>query len=128
MKWSRSTCNVNIEGLSLRNKKDRPLRKRFIYQKKSGIYSLFQFKFFKSDSSVTKIYTLYRYPPPPLLFSLFSPPCQQANLRLFEFICLRANSRRGKTLCMCRRAKKKIPGKNNLVLLKIHLYTNLFKQ
>lgn len=127
MKWSGSTCNVNIEGLSLRNKKDRPLRKRFIYQKKSGIYSLYS-----SSNSSNLILLLQKYilytDIPPLLFSLFSSPCQQANLRLVEFICLRANSRRGKTLCMCRRAEKKLRAKIISYYLKIHLYTNLFKQ
>lgn len=126
MKWSGSTCNVNIEGLSLRNKKDRPLRKRFIYQKKSGIYSLYS----SSNSSnlilLLQKYILYTDIPPALLFSLFSSPCQQANLRLVEFICLRANSRRGKTFCMCRR--KKLRAKIISYYLKIHLYTNLFKQ
>lgn len=73
MKWSGSTCNVNIEGLSLRNKKDRPLRKRFIYQKKSGIYSLYS-----SSNSSYLILLLQKYilytdtPPPPIIFASLS--------------------------------------------------------
>lgn len=71
MKWSGSTCNVNIEGLSLRNKKDRPLRKRFIYQKKSGIYSLYS----SSNSSnlilLLQKYILYTDIPPPIIFAFF---------------------------------------------------------
>lgn len=115
MKWSGSTCNVNIEGLSLRNKK-RPAFKKKVHlpEKVRHIQSIFQFKFFKSDSPVTKIYTLYRYPP--YYFRFF----RLLISRLFEFICLRANSRRGKTLCMCRRAKKKYRAKiiSYIVLLK----------